>query len=106
LKRLRVPDADLGRAIIGVSDPLRGSRGGAGPERRGEGTFRAITQPRRVRNSFHLVDVFARERYAGNQLAVVEDADTLDDEEMRAFAAEIGFSETTFVGGRSTDGGP
>jgi trans-2,3-dihydro-3-hydroxyanthranilate isomerase len=57
-----------------------------------------------VRNAFHLVDVFARERYAGNQLAVVKDASSLDDEEMQAFAAEIGFSETTFVGGRSTDG--
>ena len=57
-----------------------------------------------VRNAFHLVDVFARERYAGNQLAVVEDAGSLDDREMQAFAAEIGFSETTFVGGRSADG--
>jgi len=57
-----------------------------------------------VRNAFHLVDVFARERYAGNQLAVVEDAGSLGDEEMQAFAAEIGFSETTFVGGRSADG--
>jgi trans-2,3-dihydro-3-hydroxyanthranilate isomerase len=57
-----------------------------------------------VRNAFHLVDVFARERYAGNQLAIVEDASSLTDEEMQAFAAEIGFSETTFVGGRSPDG--
>ncbi|WP_415379191.1 PhzF family phenazine biosynthesis protein [Halosimplex sp. TS25] len=45
----------------------------------------------------HLVDVFARERYAGNQLAVVTDAADLSDEEMQAFAAEIGFSETTYV---------
>ena len=57
-----------------------------------------------MRNAFHLVDVFARERYAGNQLAVVEEAGSLNDEEMQAFAAEIGFSETTFVGGQSTDG--
>jgi trans-2,3-dihydro-3-hydroxyanthranilate isomerase len=57
-----------------------------------------------MRNALHLVDVFARERYAGNQLAVVEDAGSLDDEEMQAFAAEIGFSETTFVGERSADG--
>ena len=63
-----------------------------------------MTYRRRVRNAFHLVDVFARERYAGNQLAVVEDADSLDDGEMQAFAAEIGFSETTFGGGRSSDG--
>jgi trans-2,3-dihydro-3-hydroxyanthranilate isomerase len=48
----------------------------------------------------HLVDVFARERYAGNQLAVVESAGRLDDAEMQAFAAEIGFSETTYVESR------
>ncbi|WP_226011544.1 PhzF family phenazine biosynthesis protein [Halomicrobium salinisoli] len=52
----------------------------------------------------HLVDVFARERYAGNQLAVVTDAGDMDDEEMQAVAAEIGFSETTFVTGDPTDG--
>ena len=33
-----------------------------------------------------------------------ENADTLDDEKIQAFAAEIGFSETTFVEGRSADG--
>ncbi len=48
-------------------------------------------------NQFHLVDVFATERYAGNQLAVVEDPASLIDEEMQALAAEFGFSETTFV---------
>ncbi|WP_226022389.1 PhzF family phenazine biosynthesis protein [Halomicrobium salinisoli] len=52
----------------------------------------------------HLVDVFARERYAGNQLAVVTDAGDMSDEEMQAFAAEMGFSETTFVTGEPTDG--
>jgi trans-2,3-dihydro-3-hydroxyanthranilate isomerase len=57
-----------------------------------------------MRNPLHVVDVFARERYTGNQLAVVEDANSLADEEMQAFAAEIGFSETTFVGERSADG--
>ncbi|WP_436929858.1 PhzF family phenazine biosynthesis protein [Halosimplex halobium] len=60
----------------------------------------------------HLVDVFARERYAGNQLAVVTDAADLDDDEMQRFAAEIGFSETTYVetdaasGPSSGDGDP
>ena len=48
-------------------------------------------------NRFHLLDVFATERYAGNQLAVVEDPPSLTDEEMGALAAEFGFSETTFV---------
>ncbi len=53
---------------------------------------------------FYLVDVFARERYAGNQLAVVTDAGSLDADEMQAIAAEMGFSETTFVTGPPTDG--
>jgi len=46
---------------------------------------------------FHLVDVFATERYAGNQLAVVESRGDLDDETMQAVASEMDFSETTFV---------
>jgi len=50
-----------------------------------------------MRQPLHLVDVFARERYAGNQLAVVTGASDLDDAEMQAFAAEIDFSETTYV---------
>lgn len=47
-------------------------------------------------NQFHLVDVFATERYAGNQLAVVEDPESLTDAQMQSLAAEFGFSETTF----------
>jgi trans-2,3-dihydro-3-hydroxyanthranilate isomerase len=46
---------------------------------------------------FRIVDVFAEERYAGNQLAVVEAAAGMTTEEMGAVAAEFGFSETTFV---------
>ncbi|WP_424001962.1 PhzF family phenazine biosynthesis protein [Haloarcula salina] len=53
---------------------------------------------------FHIVDVFARQRYAGNQLAVVTDAGDLDGEEMQAIAAEMDYSETTFVTGEPTDG--
>ena len=53
---------------------------------------------------FYLADVFARERYAGNQLAVVTDAEALDTDEMQAIAAEMGFSETTFVTGPPADG--
>jgi trans-2,3-dihydro-3-hydroxyanthranilate isomerase len=49
----------------------------------------------------HLVDVFARERYAGNQLAVVESGGRVSDAEMQSFAAEIGFSETTYVESRT-----
>ncbi|MHB9287620.1 PhzF family phenazine biosynthesis protein [Halobacteriales archaeon Cl-PHB] len=49
---------------------------------------------------FHIADVFATDRYAGNQLAVVESDGTLDGDEMQAIAAEMGFSETTFVESR------
>ncbi len=45
----------------------------------------------------HIVDVFAEERYAGNPLAVVLDADGLDETTMQLIAAETNYSETTFV---------
>ncbi len=48
----------------------------------------------------HIVDVFAQQRYAGNQLAVVESDGTLDSDEMQAVAAEMDYSETTFVESR------
>jgi trans-2,3-dihydro-3-hydroxyanthranilate isomerase len=51
---------------------------------------------------FHIVDVFARERYAGNQLAVVESDGDLSADEMQAIAAEMDFSETTFVESRES----
>ncbi|WP_436903099.1 PhzF family phenazine biosynthesis protein [Halovenus halobia] len=53
---------------------------------------------------FSIVDVFARERYAGNQLAVITDAAELDRETMQKIAAEMNYSETTFVTGEPTDG--
>ena len=43
------------------------------------------------------LDVCTRERLTGNQLAVVHDADALDDATMAAFARETRLSETTFV---------
>jgi trans-2,3-dihydro-3-hydroxyanthranilate isomerase len=46
---------------------------------------------------FHIVDVFAEERYAGNPLAVVRDAADLDTAHMQRIALEFGFSETSFV---------
>lgn len=46
---------------------------------------------------FHIVDVFAERKYAGNQLAVVRDAGDLEDEEMQSIAKEMNYSETTFV---------
>lgn len=46
---------------------------------------------------FYLVDVFTESKYAGNQLAVFENAGHLTASEMQQIAKEINFSETTFV---------
>ena len=46
---------------------------------------------------FHIVDVFAERRWAGNQLAVVLDAADLDSAAMQSIAREMNFSETSFV---------
>jgi trans-2,3-dihydro-3-hydroxyanthranilate isomerase len=46
---------------------------------------------------FYIVDVFAEEKYAGNQLAVFLDADGLKTEEMQKIAREINFAESTFI---------
>lgn len=45
----------------------------------------------------HIVDVFAEEKYAGNQLAVVTGGDAIDDATMQRIARETNFSETTFI---------
>jgi trans-2,3-dihydro-3-hydroxyanthranilate isomerase len=55
---------------------------------------------------FSIVDVFAEEKYAGNQLAVVRPAEGLPDSVMQKIARETNFSETTFVlGDRKRRGG-
>ena len=46
---------------------------------------------------FYIVDVFAEEKYAGNQLAVFRSADTLSGIEMQLIAKEMNYSETTFI---------
>ena len=46
---------------------------------------------------FYLVDVFAHEKYSGNQLAVIRGADSFSDEQMQKIANEMHFSETTFI---------
>ena len=46
---------------------------------------------------FYIVDVFAENRYSGNQLAVFRQAEQLTADEMQAIAREMHFSETTFV---------
>jgi trans-2,3-dihydro-3-hydroxyanthranilate isomerase len=50
-----------------------------------------------VRRPITWLDVFTSTPLTGNQLAVVHDADGIDDETMLAFARETRFSETTFV---------
>jgi len=49
------------------------------------------------RKQFNIVDVFAQEKYAGNQLAVFRDAGDLSSETMQKITREMGFSETTFI---------
>lgn len=46
---------------------------------------------------FETVDVFTDRRFGGNQLAVFTDARGLSDAQMQALAAEMNYSETTFV---------
>jgi trans-2,3-dihydro-3-hydroxyanthranilate isomerase len=47
--------------------------------------------------SFATLDVFTERRFTGNPLAVVFDADALDDARMQAIAREFGHPETVFV---------
>ncbi|MEW7985659.1 MAG: PhzF family phenazine biosynthesis protein [Candidatus Thiodiazotropha sp.] len=55
---------------------------------------------------FYMVDVFAEHPYAGNQLAVFVGTGPLPGETMQQLAAEMNFSETTFVtSDPETDGG-
>ena len=56
--------------------------------------------------AFNIVDVFAEEKYAGNQLAVVREAKELPDAEKQRIAREMNFSETTFIlQGKKQSGG-
>jgi len=50
-----------------------------------------------LKQTFYIVDVFADEKYAGNQLAVVRDAKQLSSTEMQKIAKEMHFSETSFI---------
>jgi len=46
---------------------------------------------------FYIVDVFAENKYEGNQLAAVIDDKNLETEEMQRIAKEMNFSETIFI---------
>jgi trans-2,3-dihydro-3-hydroxyanthranilate isomerase len=47
--------------------------------------------------TFYILDVFAEEKYAGNQLAVVREAAALSDGTMQEITKEMNYSETTFI---------
>ena len=49
------------------------------------------------KRTFYILDVFAEEKYAGNQLAVIRDAGGLSDTQMQKIAKEMNYSETTFI---------
>jgi trans-2,3-dihydro-3-hydroxyanthranilate isomerase len=54
---------------------------------------------------FYMVDVFAREKYAGNQLAVFLDLEQkLSMEQMQQMTREINFAESTFIRSIESDG--
>ena len=55
--------------------------------------------------TFCIVDVFAEEKYAGNQLAVVRGGAGLPDETLQKLALEMNYSETTFVLSEEETGG-
>jgi trans-2,3-dihydro-3-hydroxyanthranilate isomerase len=46
---------------------------------------------------FYILDVFTSEKYTGNQLAVVTNAERLSADIMQNIAKEMNFSETTFI---------
>jgi len=50
-----------------------------------------------AKHCFYILDVFAEEKYAGNQLAVVRGTDGLSDAKMQKIAKEMNYSETTFI---------
>jgi trans-2,3-dihydro-3-hydroxyanthranilate isomerase len=57
-----------------------------------------------VKRRVAFLDVFAERPLAGNGLAVVHDADALDDAKLQLYARETRLSETTFVQTASEDG--
>ena len=54
---------------------------------------------------FYIVDVFAEEKYAGNQLAVVRNAADISKEILHKIAQEMNYSETTFIMSDEPKGG-
>jgi trans-2,3-dihydro-3-hydroxyanthranilate isomerase len=54
---------------------------------------------------FYMVDVFSKQKYAGNQLAVFRDSDRLSTHEMQRIAKEVNYSETTFITSETSQNG-
>jgi len=55
---------------------------------------------------FYIVDVFAEQKFSGNQLAVFTNAENLSKDQMQQIANEMHYSETTFIrSGLQDDGG-
>ena len=46
---------------------------------------------------FYIADVFAEQKYAGNQLGIIRHAEDISSEEMLEIAREMNYSETTFI---------
>ncbi len=56
--------------------------------------------------NYYIVDVFAMDKYTGNQLTVFRHVDDLPGEDLQRLAREFSFSETTFVTSeKKRDGG-
>jgi len=49
------------------------------------------------KRKFYIVDVFAENKYSGNQLAVFLDAGDMSKNDMQRIAKEVNYSETTFI---------
>lgn len=67
---------------------------------KGQSTGRGFEMNRR----FFIVDVFAEEKYAGNQLAVIMDSDGLTTDCMLQITREMNYSESTFITSHSESG--
>jgi trans-2,3-dihydro-3-hydroxyanthranilate isomerase len=50
-----------------------------------------------MKYQFFTLDVFAEQKFEGNQLAVIPDAESLEDEQMQKIAKEFNYSETAFI---------
>ena len=46
---------------------------------------------------FLIYDVFSKQAFGGNQLAIIPDATALPEEDLQRIAREFNFSESTFV---------